>query len=102
MRLQNVEKIKAGSLEMKEGAERRAGIRVWVNMRGGDAAQDTGTGSLIWATLGSRPRNDDEKVEEDAKRSEAEDDGCDSDVDPPEVVRERTTEEQQPDLQHQR
>ena len=57
---------------------------------------------LIGAGLGSCTGNDDEKVEDDTKRSNAKDNGCDSDIDLPQIARESTTEEQQSDLKHQR
>ena len=65
-------------------------------------AHDVGAGSLVRAVLGSCPRNDNGKVEDDANRSNAEDDECDGNADPPEIATKCTTEEQQRDLQHQR
>ena len=64
--------------------------------------QNVGTGSLIRASFENRPRNNDEKVKEDTKGSDTEDDGCDGNIDLPEIAGEGAAEEQQGDLQHQR
>ena len=60
------------------------------------------SGCLIRAALGSCPCNDDEKVEDDTKRSDSKDNGCDGSINLPQITRERTSEEQQTDLKHQR
>ena len=61
-----------------------------------------GRGCLIRAALGSCTSDDDEKVEDDTKRSDAKDNGCNGNVDFPEITTEGTAEEQQSDLKHQR
>jgi len=65
-------------------------------------AKGIGARCLIWAALGSCTNDKDENVEDDAKRGETKDNGCDGDIDRPEVTRERATEKQQCNLQHQR
>ena len=67
-----------------------------------DVTEKMGRWGLIRATVGSRPRNDNKKVEGKAQRSDAEDNRCDRNIDLPEVPREGRTEEQQRSLQHQR
>jgi len=57
---------------------------------------------LIWAALESCASSNDEKIENDPERGDAENDGCNGDIDPPEVTREGTSEEQERNLQHQR
>ena len=57
---------------------------------------------LIWAALRSRASNDNGNVEDDAGRGDPEGNGCDGDIDPPQIARERTTKKQQSGLQHQR
>ena len=57
---------------------------------------------LIGAGLGSCTGDDDEKVEDDTKRSDSKDDRCDGSINLPQIARERTSEEQQTDLKHQR
>ena len=64
-------------------------------------AEDMGARRLIWTILENCCCNDDENVEEDTKRSDADDNGRDCDVDLPKITREGTTEKQQGNLQHQ-
>ena len=56
---------------------------------------------LIWTTPGGCTGKEDENVEDDAGCGDSEDNGCDGDIDPPEISRESTAEEQQGNLQHQ-
>jgi len=69
---------------------------------GENMGHGTGTGSLIRASLGNRPCNDSDKVEDNTNQSGAGDNRGDGEVDLPEVAGESTTEEQQRNLQHQR
>ena len=65
-------------------------------------SEDMCTGGLIRATLGSCACNDNESIEGNAKRGDADNNERDDGVDLPQISRESTTEEQQSDLQHQR
>ena len=56
---------------------------------------------LIRATLRRCTSNGDEKVEENAERSDAKNNRCDGCIDLPQIAREGAAEEQQSDLQHQ-
>jgi len=51
--------------------------------------------ALIQATIRSCPRNGDERVEQSAERSGANDNGCNSSVDRPEVLRGCASKQQQ-------
>ena len=67
-----------------------------------DVSEDVGTRCLVRAVLESRPRDDDEEIEEGTKRSEGDENGCDGLVHLPKITREGATYKQQGDLQHQR
>ena len=65
-----------------------------------NVTKDMGTGGLVGATLKSRPRNDDENIEESSERCHAKDDGRNDDVNSPKIQGERKTEKQQRSLKH--
>ena len=65
-------------------------------------AQEIGSRGLIRAAFPGRSSNENEKVEEEAKGGDADDDRRDGDIDLPKVARESATEKQQRDLQHHR
>ena len=67
-----------------------------------DVTKDTGTRGLVRATLHGCTRNDDKNIEENPERGHTKDDGCNGDVDFPEVAGECQTEKQQRRLKHQR
>ena len=57
-------------------------------------AKSMRSGCLIRACFGSCTGDDDEKVEDEAERSDAKDNRCDSSIDLQQIARERTAEEQ--------
>ena len=54
--------------------------------------QNMGGRGLIWAAFGSRPRNNDGEIEENAERGDTKDNRCDSEIDPQKVIGEGITE----------
>jgi len=66
-----------------------------------DVAEDTGTRGLIWAACGNCPCDNEESVEGDPERSDTNDNTCNSHVNLPKVERQRATEQQERNLQHQ-
>jgi len=56
-----------------------------------DLSEDLCTGGLIWAAREGRPRNDNQSVEGSTKRSDTNNNRCDSCVDSPKVQGKSTT-----------
>ena len=67
-----------------------------------DVTANLGGRGLIRETLGSCPRDDDEKVEDATEHGYTEDNGCYGEIDLPKITGERGTEKQQSSLQHHR
>jgi len=69
---------------------------------GGCVSEDQCAGGLIWTAPRSHPSNDNEYIEADTKRGDANDNPRNSRVDSPKVQGKPTTEQQERKLQHQR
>jgi len=67
-----------------------------------DTANNVGTRGLIWAAVRSCPCNDDEEVGESTERSHTKHNQPNGGVDPPQVLGEGASQQQQCSLQHQR
>ena len=67
----------------------------------GNIAEDTRPRGLIWAARRGCPSDNEENVEDHPERSDTDDNARDGHVDIPKVAGQRTTEQQQRNLQHQ-